>query len=29
MDAALAKGVNVHAGKIRYEAVALAHGYSI
>lgn len=28
-DPALAKGVNVHAGKVRYEAVALAHGYSI
>jgi alanine dehydrogenase len=28
-DAALAKGLNVHAGKIRYEAVALAHGYSL
>lgn len=28
-DSALAKGVNVHAGKVRYEAVALAHGYSI
>lgn len=28
-DSALAKGLNVHAGKIRYEAVALAHGYSM
>lgn len=28
-DEALAKGLNVHAGKICYEAVALAHGYSI
>jgi alanine dehydrogenase len=28
-DPALAKGLNVHAGKIRYEAVALAHGYQI
>ena len=28
-DPALAKGLNVHAGKIRYEAVALAHGYSM
>jgi alanine dehydrogenase len=28
-DGALAKGLNVHAGKIRYEAVALAHGYSM
>jgi alanine dehydrogenase len=28
-DAALAKGLNVHAGKIRYEAVALAHGYPL
>jgi alanine dehydrogenase len=28
-DPALAKGLNVHAGKIRYEAVALAHGYPI
>ena len=28
-DPALAKGLNVHAGKIIYEAVALAHGYSI
>jgi alanine dehydrogenase len=28
-DAALAKGLNVHAGKIRYEAVAVAHGYSM
>ena len=27
-DSALAKGVNVHAGKITYEAVALAHGYA-
>jgi alanine dehydrogenase len=29
MDSALAKGLNVHAGKIRYEAVAVAHGYSM
>ncbi|CAB4625455.1 MAG: alanine dehydrogenase [Actinobacteria bacterium] len=28
-DSALAKGLNVHAGKIRYEAVALAHGYPL
>ena len=28
-DPALAKGLNVHAGKIRYEAVALAPGYSM
>jgi alanine dehydrogenase len=28
-DEALAKGLNVHAGKVRYEAVALAHGYTI
>ena len=28
-DESLAKGLNVHAGKVRYEAVALAHGYSI
>jgi alanine dehydrogenase len=28
-DPALAKGLNVHAGKIRYEAVAVAHGYSL
>jgi alanine dehydrogenase len=28
-DPALAKGLNVHAGKIRYEAVALAHGHQI
>jgi alanine dehydrogenase len=28
-DPALAKGLNVHAGKIRYEAVAVAHGYSM
>jgi alanine dehydrogenase len=28
-DSALAKGLNVHAGKIRYEAVALAHGYKL
>lgn len=27
MDPALAKGLNVHAGKICYEAVAIAHGY--
>jgi alanine dehydrogenase len=28
-DSALAKGLNVHAGKICYEAVAVAHGYSM
>lgn len=28
-DMALAKGLNVHAGKVRYEAVAVAHGYSM
>lgn len=28
-DGALAKGLNVHAGKICYEAVAVAHGYSM
>jgi alanine dehydrogenase len=28
-DGALAKGLNVHAGKVRYEAVAVAHGYSM
>lgn len=28
-DTALAKGLNVHAGKVRYEAVAVAHGYSM
>lgn len=28
-DPALAKGLNVHAGKVRYEAVAVAHGYSM
>jgi alanine dehydrogenase len=28
-DSALAKGLNVHAGKIFYEAVAHAHGYSM
>ncbi len=28
-DPALAKGLNVHAGKIMYEAVATAHGYSM
>jgi alanine dehydrogenase len=28
-DSALAKGLNVHAGKVRYEAVAVAHGYSM
>jgi len=28
-DAALAKGLNVHDGKVRYEAVAIAHGYSM
>lgn len=28
-DPALAKGLNVHAGKVTYEAVATAHGYSM
>ncbi len=28
-DSALAKGLNVHAGKVSYEAVAVAHGYSM
>jgi len=28
-DGALAKGLNVHAGKVCYEAVAVAHGYSM
>jgi alanine dehydrogenase len=28
-DSALAKGLNVHAGTVRYEAVAVAHGYSM
>jgi alanine dehydrogenase len=28
-DPALAKGLNVHAGKITYEAVALAHGSTV
>lgn len=28
-DSALAKGLNVHAGKITYPAVALAHGYQM
>ena len=28
-DAALAKGLNVHAGKVTYEAVAVAHGYAM
>lgn len=28
-DPSLAKGLNVHAGKIYYEAVALAHGYTV
>jgi alanine dehydrogenase len=28
-DLALAKGLNVHAGKVCYEAVAVAHGYSM
>lgn len=28
-DPALAKGLNVHAGKVMYEAVALAHGYTL
>jgi alanine dehydrogenase len=28
-DPALDRGLNVHAGKIRYNAVAMAHGYSV
>jgi alanine dehydrogenase len=28
-DSALALGLNVHAGKIVYDAVALAHGYAV
>jgi alanine dehydrogenase len=28
-DPALDRGLNVHAGKIRYNAVALAHGYEV
>jgi alanine dehydrogenase len=28
-DSALAKGLNIHAGKVCYEAVAVAHGYSM
>lgn len=28
-DPALAKGLNIHAGKVFYEAVAAAHGYSV
>jgi alanine dehydrogenase len=28
-DSALGLGLNVHAGKIRYNAVALAHGYAV
>ena len=28
-DGALAKGLNVHEGKVYYEAVAVAHGYSM
>ena len=28
-DPALDRGLNVHAGKIRYNAVAVAHGYSV
>ena len=28
-DTALAKGLNIHAGKVCYEAVAVAHGYSM
>ena len=28
-DPALALGLNVHAGKITYPAVAIAHGYDI
>lgn len=29
LDPALAEGLNVHDGKVRYEAVAVAHGYSM
>jgi alanine dehydrogenase len=29
MDEALAKGLNIHDGKIRYAAIAEAHGYVI
>jgi len=28
-DPALERGLNVHAGKIKYDAVALAHGYAV
>lgn len=28
-DSSLAKGLNVHAGKICYEAIAVAHGYQL
>ena len=28
-DKALDHGLNVHAGKLRYEAVAVAHGYAV
>jgi alanine dehydrogenase len=28
-DPALALGLNVHAGKVTYPAVALAHGYAV
>ena len=28
-DKALVHGLNVHAGKLRYEAVAVAHGYAV
>lgn len=28
-DPALERGLNVHAGKVRYEAIALAHGYAV
>ena len=28
-DPALDRGLNVHAGKIRYNAVAVAHGYAV
>lgn len=28
-DPALAKGLNIHAGKVFYEAVAVAHGYTL
>ncbi len=28
-DPALDRGLNVHAGKVRYSAVAVAHGYAV